>query len=125
MDGWFILYFINSLNLKKKEAKVARVFAEEIVGLKWWFVESKTIINRRHHYSEGTSIRLQSLKWPERYIIIPFRPAHPSIKTIMAYEKGQIIGLELVDQPLECALETELCAYLLVKESPSDINEEI
>jgi hypothetical protein len=51
-----------------------------------------------------------------------FRPGHPSIELLPALSYLDVIEFEVVDTPLDCALEEELCAHLVIKSYGSKIS---
>lgn len=48
-------------------------------------------------------------------LIIPFRPGHPSKDVLRQLRYLQVVEFDFHEKSLECALETELCAYLTLK----------
>ncbi len=64
---------------------------------------------------EGAVLKLSSTDRQRQGLTLTIRPGHPSTKALMRLRYHDIIQLEFVEKPLECALDTELCAYLVLK----------
>lgn len=106
--------------------------AEEIAKQKWyvkqvsifeskiaWRLDSKgwQKINYASgkEFVDGAVLKLSSTDRSRQELILTFRPTHPSVKMLKNLTYLNIMELQFVEKPLECALDTELCAYLMVK----------
>ncbi|MBX4206545.1 hypothetical protein KW784_02045 [Candidatus Parcubacteria bacterium] len=61
-------------------------------------------------------LRLSSVDRRRAATIVPFRPTHPSTKQIEKLEYLSEISFEFRETPLDCAMLTDLCAYLTLKQ---------
>ncbi len=106
---FFALIFIPFL--WKKDTSKAREKAFHMAQKKWYIKDYFL------HKSGSAILLIYSEGQKREKIKLVFRPHHPSIKAIRNLWYLDIVEFEFQDKPLECALESELCAYLKVKSS--------
>jgi hypothetical protein len=75
--------------------------------------EVETMIEPEFKGSAGILVSSTDLSREE--VRITFRPTHPSVSLVESLTYLDRIRFELTDKPLECALDTELCAHLTIK----------
>jgi hypothetical protein len=63
----------------------------------------------------STELRLASFDSPRSSLTILIRPGHPSIQALLNLTLITVVEFNFVEKPLECARNTELCAWLVLK----------
>jgi len=110
-------------------------FSAEQVAKHKWYVKGASVFERKtvqwldskgwneiEHGSsrmdEGAAVlKLYSTDRKRQELTLAIRPGHPSVKALKRLSYLDIVEFDFVEKPLECALDTELCAYLVLKPS--------
>ena len=107
----------------------------EQVAKRQWYVKGASIFGRKtaqwldskgwseieyggDKADEGAAVlKLSSTDRKRQELTLPIRPGHPSAKALRRLSYLDVVEFDFVEKPLECALDTELCAYLVLKPS--------
>lgn len=106
--------------------------AEQVAKHKW-YVKGASVFERKtaqrldskgwreieygnSRMDEGAAeLKLSSTDRRRQELTLAIRPGHPSVKVLRRLTYLDVVEFEFVEKPLECALDTELCAYLVLK----------
>ena len=92
----------------RHDKDAAREKARTFSG-KRWYVKSVSAGER------GSYLLIYSAEKDRAKASLYFRPSHPSVALIRDLKHLDIVEFEFIEEPMERAPETELCAYLKLK----------
>jgi hypothetical protein len=105
---WLIFFLLPRWT--KNASQAAALEAHRIAQMIGWEVTGGPIVQ-----GKWVGVRFQHNYFTRRGFFLPVPPGHPDVEQFRQLKKGNEVRFEALSEPLESALEFELCGFLRIK----------
>jgi hypothetical protein len=105
-----VLVFYLLPRWSQKASQVTALEAQRIARMIGWEVTGGPI-----EQGKWVGVRFQHNYFKQRVFFLPVRPGHPDVEQFRQLKKGNEVSFEALFEPLESAMEYELCGFLRIK----------